>query len=381
MPTYLIRPQAPLVFRTGRPFGATGGGETLPFPLPGTVAGALRTAWAEQQPQRPDYAALRETLCAAAVAGPLAAVVEADGRIEPLLPRPVDALYLGSGAETGVWRLLPGELPPGSGCDLPAGLLPVLLDAQAPKGKPAKEAPAFWRAAVMADWLSGKPLPAALADHGLPALPIETRTHVAMRPDTWASDSGRLFQSAGLDFGARRRTEGGGWQERSHALLARSTLAIEPAMRRLGGEGRLAHLAPAAVWPQPPAGLFEAIVGQKQLRLILATPASFAAGWRPGWLDTDLTGTPPDCPGLTLRLRAAAVERWQPVSGWDMAAGRAGKGGQPRAVRRLVPAGGVYWFELLQGDAAALAALWLAPIADNPQDRRDGYGLALPGCW
>lgn len=386
MQTYLIRPQAPLVFRTGRPFGATGGGETLPFPLPGTLAGALRTAWAEQQPQRPDYPALRETLCAATIAGPLAAAITADGRVESLLPRPADALYLGSGEDMRVWRLQPQEIPPGCGCDLPAGLLPVLLDAAAPKGKPSKGAPAFWRAPVLAEWLAGRLPQGAAATHGAASLPVDIRTHVALRPDTWASDAGRLFQSAGLDFGARHR-ETGGWQAESYALLARSSLAIEPALRRLGGEGRLAHIAPADAWPQPPAGLFDAIVGSAaggrppRLRLVLASPALFAGGWRPGWLDGRLEGSPPDCPGLRLRLRAAAVERWQAVSGWDMAAGRGGKGGQPRAVRRLVPAGAVYWFDLLEGDAAALAALWLTPLADDPQDRRDGYGLALPGCW
>lgn len=380
MPTYLIRPQAPLVFRTGRPFGATGGGETLPFPLPGTVAGALRTAWAEQQPQRPDYAALRERLCAAEVAGPLAAVIAADGHVEPLLPRPADALYLGSGKDMQLWRLQPHELPQDSGCDLPDGLLPVLLDPAAPKGKPSKEAPAFWRAPVLAEWLAGNKPAGPAAQHGIRALPVESRTHVALRADTWASDAGRLFQSAGLDFGARR-DEAGGWQAESYALLARSSLDLDPALRRLGGEGRLAHIAPSSIWPQPPAGLFDAIAETRRLRLVLATPALFAGGWRPAWLDDRLEGSPPDRPGLRLKLRAAAVERWQAVSGWDMAAGKGGKGGQPRAVRRLVPAGAVYWFDLLEGDAGALAALWLTPLADDPQDCRDGYGLALPGCW
>lgn len=375
MHTYLIRPQAPLVFRTGRPFGATGGGDTLSFPPPGTVAGALRTAWAEQRPERPDYAALRDTLCAAAVAGPLAAAVGTDGSVVPLLPRPADALYLGSGADLRVWRLQPDELPPDSGCDLPTGLLPVQLDPAAPKGKPAKDAPAFWRASVLIDWLTGKAPAAPIAQQGIRALPVETRTHVALRPDTFGSDSGRLFQSSGLDFGARRDPVAGGWQGESYALLARSALDIAPALRRLGGEGRLAHIERTDAWPRPPAGLFDAIAGNRHLRLVLATPALFAKGWQPGWLDARLEGTPPDCPGLRLRLRACASERWQAHSGWDLVAH------QPRAVRRSVPAGAVYWFDVLEGDAAALGALWLAPVSDDPQDRRDGFGLALPGCW
>ena len=68
-------------------------------------------------------------------------------------------------------------------------------------------------------------------------------------------------------------------------------------------------------------------------------------------------------------------ERWQALSGWDLMARK------PRAVRRLVPAGAVYWFEIVQGDAEAIARLWLAPLADREQDRLDGFGLALPGLW
>jgi hypothetical protein len=48
MHTHLLTPHAPLVLRVGKPFGETGGGDSHPFPLPSTVAGALRTAHAPQ---------------------------------------------------------------------------------------------------------------------------------------------------------------------------------------------------------------------------------------------------------------------------------------------------------------------------------------------
>ena len=79
---------------------------------------------------------------------------------------------------------------------------------------------------------------------------------------------------------------------------------------------------------------------------------------------------------MRLRLRAAAVERWQPHSGWDLARR------QPRPTRKLVPAGATYWFDVLGAcDREALAALWLTSVCDKPQDRLDGFGLALPGPW
>ena len=113
--------------------------------------------------------------------------------------------------------------------------------------------------------------------------------------------------------------------------------------------------------------------------MILASPAIFAQGWKPGWLDHDLTGQPPGSPDNTkVRLVAACVGRWQAISGWSLEKGTAG----PKAVRRAVPARSVYCFEILEGDIAAIAEkLWLHPVSDNEQDRRDGFGLALWGKW
>ena len=138
----------------------------------------------------------------------------------------------------------------------------------------------------------------------------------------------------------------------------------------------LSSPSPTVAGPGPPDGWLERLRHAGGLCLTLLTPGVFSAGYRPGWLDDGLTGSPPEAPGLTLRLRAAAVARWQPHSGWDLARGR------PRPARKLAPAGATYWFEVLGAcDADNAAALWLASVCDEPQDRRDGFGLALPAPW
>ena len=43
----VLAPRSPLVFRTGKPFGATGGGDAMGFPPPATIAGALRAQYAD----------------------------------------------------------------------------------------------------------------------------------------------------------------------------------------------------------------------------------------------------------------------------------------------------------------------------------------------
>jgi CRISPR-associated protein Cmr3 len=126
--------------------------------------------------------------------------------------------------------------------------------------------------------------------------------------------------------------------------------------------------------------------GAAGLRLVLATPALFAKGWLPGWLDDRLEGTPPHGSGLKLKLRGVALDRWGALSGWDMRPDKphpSHQGGAARSTRRLVPAGAVYWFEILANTGAANIAerLWLASVCDAENDRRDGFGLALPGVW
>jgi CRISPR-associated protein Cmr3 len=50
-------------------------------------------------------------------------------------------------------------------------------------------------------------------------------------------------------------------------------------------------------------------------------------------------------------------------------------------VKRVVPAGGVYFFETVDGSASDLADRWLEPVSDDEQDCRDGFGLAVWGVW
>jgi CRISPR-associated protein Cmr3 len=114
--------------------------------------------------------------------------------------------------------------------------------------------------------------------------------------------------------------------------------------------------------------------------MMLATPALFGGGWKPGWLDDNLEGTPPGA-GVKLRLAGVSMDRWRAVSGFGLEDGTLG----PKPVRRMAPAGSVYFFEYISGDRTTLAAGgWLTPVSDlaaDGQDRRDGFGLALWGVW
>jgi CRISPR-associated protein Cmr3 len=123
--------------------------------------------------------------------------------------------------------------------------------------------------------------------------------------------------------------------------------------------------------------------------MVLASPAVFEHGWRPGWLNEDKSRV--GCaPGSSVKLRLVSLisQRWRAVSGWSyepvMDKGDAKQGARPgpKPIRRLMPAGGVYFFELEPGSSAAdLANSWLEPVSDRAADRADGFGLALWGVW
>lgn len=372
---YLIEPQAPLVFRSGKPFGA-GSRDGANFPWPSALAGLLRTQVMDARALRPwDTPAHRQELEALAVAGPFPVECENGRPVEAWLPKPTDAVLLrdeASGA-IGYVRLVPGHHAHGAGSDLPPGLMPV-VHARISKGKP-QPGPGWWPLSALLDWARGQPVDAARLMQRCPGQPwqVEQRTHVGIDRSRLASESGRLFQTEGLDFSPPRQ-QAGGWQSRHFALLGRGPAGIAAGSVTFGGERRLSWLAPQTDdLLAAPTGWSDRLA--TGLAITLATPALFSAGWKPGWLDADLCGDVPGIPGLRLKLRAAALERWHGISGWDLAAR------QPRATRKAVAAGATYWFEVLAGTPTQLAQLWLASLSDDEQDRRDGFGIAITRPW
>ena len=89
MNTYLIEPLAPLVFRSGKPFGSLSAADGANFPLPSSMAGMLRTVTAEQNQQ-----AFDESLKQQSVYGPLLVRYQDEKTLEILVPKPADAMYI-----------------------------------------------------------------------------------------------------------------------------------------------------------------------------------------------------------------------------------------------------------------------------------------------
>lgn len=398
--TLLLHPRDPIILRDARPFSADPGARavTLGWPLPQTLAGALRTHignalnwnWQQRGPDDARRFGLR---------GPfLVGRADSTHRWTVYLPAPADAVPYNE-EETGKSALLclrPGlPLPSDQGCTPPAFLSAAAMRRFRPLAikedvKESDERPRFWSLDDTLAWLK-TPRKTEPPKDTVNDLPRDTRVHVGINPETGTHRAGALFTTTALSFGEDGAPSDDG-DRRSLALLCRlvGAPASWPAHRgvlTLGGERRATWLEPADhnpnVWPALPAGCLP--VGGLRLRLQLATPALFARGWLPGWIDPEtLEGRPPGMPDLALTLVSAAVPRRIPISGWDMRAN--GRKPGPKATRYAVPAGAVYFFET----AAPLTdahwqALWLRPVGDDSasqvQDECDGYGLVLPGVW
>ncbi|WP_130864415.1 type III-B CRISPR module-associated protein Cmr3 [Bacilliculturomica massiliensis] len=138
---------------------------------------------------------------------------------------------------------------------------------------------------------------------------------------------------------------------------------------KLGGEGKTAlvrngqHQLAIQVSKKEESRFF---------KLYLATPAIFKNGWLPGWIDkAGMTGRfSYRKKSVKVRLISACVGRRVPCGGFgfDREAGQY----RPKELRFAVPAGSVYYFELLQGTIEEAAALF---DRKTISDYREGLGF------
>lgn len=367
-----------LLFRDGRPFGNEPGAlaaRSLPVPMPSTVAGFLRTHLGNKAGWDWDG----DGPCKAKntpVSGPL--LLRNSSHV---FPAPSDAVVCKAGGaeEPTVMCLRPYTPPDGAGCDLPEGLQPlkVTVDAKPEAGYN------LWEWADLERWLLHTAGDGFALPEKIEGLAREERVHVAICDTTGVSEDGNLYTVEYRSFEQYQwdRNQWNAGRRDEWSILAKletdETVNLTGA-GLLGGEKRVAYVDEAGAWLECPAELGQAVGNSQQVRMVLATPAIFANGWKPAWLDDNLTGSPPGANGVSLKLVSAAIKRREAVSGWDYRHSEFG----PKPVRWLAPAGSVYFFEVESGDASELVnRCWLKPVNDNPQDHLDGYGLALWGIW
>lgn len=385
MNSYLIESLAPLVFRSGKPFGSQSSAQDVIFPLPSAGAGLVRaTAIAQQKVDfdknrcgidDPDY---QKVLGIKGQGIYLARVNQ--NSIDILVPKPANALYVEDKEQKGkidLVRLAPADIEPDCGSDLPKGLQYVqTVDINGKpitiKGKP-KSGVNYWHIDDLIKWQNNKPLTYDdIKNNGLVSIPTDIRTHVAIDDMTDSSEDGKLFQTASFDLSYQKKDKA--FDEHRLGFVMLSEQALDDDMVTFGGERRLSYfksIKQSIDFIKPNQALLDNINQAGGFSLTFLTSCVFAKGYLPNWIDENtMTGKLPDS-AVNVQLQAVAVERFQAVSGWDSLLW------QPKATRKAVPAGSVYWFKCSDKlDMPTLERLCQS-LADDSYDQNDGFGMAL----
>jgi CRISPR-associated protein Cmr3 len=390
MKPFIVEPNDPLIFGTGKPFTAVPGSrnDSLPLPPPSTLAGLVRSTAGRKPSGEFDTARIPELL-ELRVLGPILVTLGTEPELAVSPPADALRLVLEEDQDKDIpaedkrhchRRLVPIKLRAGDAVS-EAGLLPVGLPLP-DRSKPPRQAPAYWRWSALWDWLAAPPTLGAekevSAKHGVQAPREESRTHVSIGGDGTA-ETGALFGTVGRRFlGAvdGMLTPMGLYGETDAKLNL-------PFRGVLGGEGRLSQVrtAPRSLLPgsPPPAVLASARVGF--VRVYLLTPAPLGgSAWSPDWGEViaQASGRPDVISGW-----AYDAPQGDAAEGYPKSRNKRRRGGSPKPIRRLVPAGSIFFVRLLEtGDEAVrrVSDLWGQSIVSG-QDARDGFARVLFGVW
>lgn len=352
-----IEPLDPLFFRDGRPFtmGEDDWSGSLFPPHPGVLYGALRAAYFSRHPDELPRANTSEDPTKRFRVELVCWLVGEGGL--PYFPLPLDCV----GEEGAGDFYIPRRpvRPEGVFFNTP---LPYVLASPVSE---SKERPAPGECITddggLADYLRGEARLAALRLAGL--VLDEPKVGIGRDRQTLAAEEHNLYRIR------MRRLKG-------LALAVHcSGLELPPAgLMRLGGEGRAAWYCSGDVEEPEVLKMWDSATPQGRFfKLYLATPAFFDGGWLPRWLARDGDqGFVGQYGSLKVRLLAAAVGRFQSIGGFDMRAGA------PKEMRRAVPAGSVYYFEVLQGTLKqAIEALHGKSVSEHRA--QEGFGIAFVG--
>lgn len=369
-----IEPNDILMFRDGKPF--SGGDDhfargTFP-PPPSTFYGALRshilsTAWPEygkfasEHDLIPDHVKIEigtPTSNGALTIGQFGIAKRERDCIEQYFPMPKDVAKEKGEENSNLHVLNPNDKLQGKIItDLPAGLQHLWY----PSEKALESVTGFLSHAMMSEYLSGN------------------------TPDKWTENK-KLFETeerTGIRKNRTKRSvEEGGLYSVEYFRLndnvgftveveGTQLLPHESGMLRLGGDNRTAFYS-KAIWTDiPDETIKKKISDTDRFKIVLTTPAIFTNGWLPRSIDSNTMNG--NINGIAVKLISASIGKPIGIGGFDLVKGR------PKDMKKAVPAGSVYYFELSSGSSVdkLFCKVWFKSISD--EKAQEGFGLSLIG--
>lgn len=146
---------------------------------------------------------------------------------------------------------------------------------------------------------------------------------------------------------------------------------------QLGGEGKAVKYEILSGDPLENLRNLDFNFANRYFKLYFATPAVFKNGWFPSWIhaENEYKGS---YKGIELQLVACTVGKPISIGGWDLA------NNKPKPLRKAIPAGSVYYFEILNNlDSERLKKTFhFQNISDDFDDikySQEGFGLSILG--
>jgi len=133
---------------------------------------------------------------------------------------------------------------------------------------------------------------------------------------------------------------------------------------KLGGEGKIVSYKES----DEDLSIIEPQIKDKQFKLYLATPAVFKKGWIP---DLDKYKKQ----GIELKLLTAAIGKPIFIGGFYIDI----KNRQPKPMRKAVPAGSVYYFEIEEGDMQQVIKNFHGKSVSDFETAKEGFGISYVG--
>jgi len=142
----------------------------------------------------------------------------------------------------------------------------------------------------------------------------------------------------------------------------------EKGMMKLGGEGKAVSYEKYS----KDLSIDVTIPTENRFKIYLLTPAIFKKGWLPKWIDEKTLVD--EYKGLKLKLLTAAIGKPILIGGFNM------KERKPKPMYKAVPAGSVYYFEIIEGDLQkAFEVFNQKAISDFYHEQ--GFGIVFVGIF
>jgi CRISPR-associated protein Cmr3 len=139
---------------------------------------------------------------------------------------------------------------------------------------------------------------------------------------------------------------------------------------RLGGDHRSAFYKEVSFQMLDAEVIKKKVNNTRRFKLILLTPAIFNNGWLPDWID--VRSGEGLINGISLKAVSAAIGKPLYAGGFDFVKGK------PKDMKKAVPQGSVYYFEITHGSTdEVFNTFWLRSISTDKQ--KEGFGISIIG--